>query len=503
VSKRSATIAYWVFALVVASVFAFLTFGYTTQMPIIKDAAQNTRGAYHLVHEGVISFDKQASGTPVPQMRREPLPIVVTGAFLLLHPAFSQTYTIPELLDGRLTEAIKGVNAFWRFLAAIFVFLLCLELFPDRRVAAAMAVICIAVSEFFFFSRPGIVDRMYTELPEVALMLLASWSAVRYVRSKTKTRALLLGAALGLLALTKASFLYIGIGFVFLLLTVEIVERFRTHRGEHFWRMLLSTYALVTVAMLVTIAPWIVRNYVEFRSPQITAGTEGAVLGIRMLVVEQPLLGAIYFFSPAFMKTRIVGPLTGYTQQDLLPGGRLERLAAVKQDKWDILKRRMIEKDYRGPQNEWIKHAALDAAIENPLRYLASIAVFAYKGAWFMDRAGAQPNLLALLCFFGVFFTALFTRDQILLAAFGLPAGLFFFIAIFTHALTRYTSPMTPFVILSMLWLADALVRLAYRRVALFRDLVDRYAGAFQPASGSSESRPTVPTSRAETASRS
>ncbi len=176
--------------------FAAVTFHYTTQNPIQKDAAQNTRAAYHLVHAGVISVDKQASETPAPQMRREPLPIVVTAAFLLLHPAFSQTYTIPELLDGRLTETIKGVNAFWRFLVAIFIFLLCLELFPDRRVAAAMAVICIAVSEFFFFSRPGIVDRMYTELPEVALMLLASWSAVRFVRGKTKTRALWLGVAL-------------------------------------------------------------------------------------------------------------------------------------------------------------------------------------------------------------------------------------------------------------------------------------------------------------------
>ncbi len=77
-------------------------------------------------------------------------------------------------------------------------------------------------------------------------------------------------------------------------------------------------------------------------------------------------------------------------------------------------------------------------SIENPLRYVASIPVFAYKGMWFMHRPGPLLNLLMLLCFFGVFFGALFTRNQVLLAAFGLPAGLFFFISIFTHALTRY-----------------------------------------------------------------
>ena len=147
-SKRSVAIAYWVFALVVAAVFAYLTLGYTTHNPILDDAAQNTRSAYHLVHAGVIGRDQEESETPHPQMRREPLPIVVTAGFLLLHPAFSQPYTMTDLMDGRLTETVKGVNAFWRFLVAIFLFLLCLELFPDRRVAAGMALICLIVSEF-------------------------------------------------------------------------------------------------------------------------------------------------------------------------------------------------------------------------------------------------------------------------------------------------------------------------------------------------------------------
>ena len=121
---------YAIFALAVASVFASLTFAYTSQMPIINDAAQNTRSAYHLVHTGVISDDKTETTAPSPQMRREPLPIFVMAAFLLLHPAFKQPYTIAELTNGPLTETAKGVNAFWRFLAAIFVFLLAASSFP-------------------------------------------------------------------------------------------------------------------------------------------------------------------------------------------------------------------------------------------------------------------------------------------------------------------------------------------------------------------------------------
>ena len=94
-AKGSANIGYWIVALTTASIFACLTFHHTTSNAIQKDAAQNTRAAYHLVLTGVISLDKQASEKPGPAMRREPLPIVATAGFLLVHPAFAQSYTIP------------------------------------------------------------------------------------------------------------------------------------------------------------------------------------------------------------------------------------------------------------------------------------------------------------------------------------------------------------------------------------------------------------------------
>ena len=504
-SNRRNDVFYAVFALAVASVFACLTFIYTTAMPILKDAAQNTRGAYHLVHAGAFSSDTEASEAPGPQMRREPLPIVVTSAFLLLHPAFDQTYTIPELLDGRLTETVKGVNAFWRFLAAIFLFLLCLELFPDRRVAAGMAVICLAVSELFFFARSGIVDRMYTELPEVALMLLASWSAVRFVRDKTRARALWLGVALGLLALCKAAFLYIGLGFIVLLLVTDRPQRFQPAPGKPAWRNFLLTYALIVLAMVATIAPWIARNAIVFGNPQIASGTDASVLGTRMLLMEQPLLGQVYLYSPYSFRKFLVGPLTGYTEDDLKPGGRLEQTATTKDNRTAIFAEQIDKEGYRGSTSDWLKTKVFEYVADNPMRYVASIPVFAYKGMWFMTAAGPAFNFVALLCFFGVFFAALFVRNQILLASFGLAAGLFFFIAIFTHALVRYTSPIAPFVILSLLWLLVAFTREAYRRFPRVRALADRLTGAFQrpsAASSSSQRRPTTPTSSAETASR-
>ncbi len=497
---------YALFAVVVASIFAFRTFAYTTEMPIIKDAKQNVTAAYYLAHVGVIGGKRTESDDAAPQMYREPLPIVVTAAFLLLHPAFQQPYTVTELTNGSLAKTVKGVNALWRFLAAIFIFLLCTELFPDRRIAAAVALICLIVSEPLFFAISEIVDRMYTELPEVALMLLAAWCAVRFVRGKTKLRAIWLGVALGGLALTKTAFLYIGLCFIVLLLVTDRPKHFQTSPEKRAWSNLLPAYAVIALAMLATVAPWIARNYVAFGNPQIASGTEGQVLGIRMLLTEQPLLGQIYFYSPSDgLRKLLVGPLTGYTAEDLGPGGRLEQLAGMKQNKWDIVSQRIKAQDYQGTRNAWLKRSALDAAIQNPLRYIASIGVFAYKGMWFMTPAGALFNLAAFLCFFGVFFGALFTGRQYLVAAFGLPAGLFFFISTFTHALTRYNACMTPFVIISVLWLLIALFRRAYQQSPRFQKFADRWTRAVQApseAKSASQRRPTEPTSSAETASR-
>ena len=451
--------------------------------------------------------DKQASEKPVPAMRREPLPIVATAGFLLVHPAFAQSYTIPDLLDGRLTQTVKGVNAFWRFLVVIFLFLLCRELFPDWRVAIVMALLCLIASELFFLSRPGIVDRMYTELPEVALMLLASWSAVRFVHGKTKARALWLGVALGLLALCKAAFLYIGFGFILLLFVTDRAEHFRATPGKSAWRLFVLTYAVIALAMFATIAPWVARNAIIFGKPQIAAGTDVTVLGTRMLLTEHTLLGQLYLYSPYALKQRVFGPLTGYSEDDLKPGGRLaadqrrrKRTGARPSTSASKLK------DIKATGQKWVKGKAFNYVVEHPLRYVASIPVFAYKGMWFMTRAGTLLNLLSP----ALFLWRLFRRPVHPQpgSARGVRTGRR---VVFLHFdLHSRFDALQP---------ADDALRhsfrpLAYRRtgarglspIPSFSAISSTDAcGLIQPASeanSSSQRRPTAPTSSAETASR-
>ena len=76
-------------------------------------------------------------------------------------------------------------------------------------------------------------------------------------------------------------------------------------------------------------------------------------------------------------------------------------------------------------------------------------------------------NAVAVLCFLGLFLGAVVVGNQVLAAAFGLGAGLFLFTAMFTHALVRFNAPITPLVIISLLWLLTVGSRWAFgRRVA-------------------------------------
>ena len=469
--RSSKLVDFWyvLFGFSAAWLFAFLTLSYTTDAPIKSDAAWNARAAYHLVHTGVMGADE---ANPRPQLHREPIPILVIAALLLVHPDFDKPYTVAELTSGPLAKTAKDVNAFWRFLAALFIFLLCKELFSDRLLAAALALICLAASEVLFFAVPQNVDRLFTEIPAAALVLMASWSAVRFVRTKSIARAAWLGISLGALALTKAAFLYIGIGFITLLVALEGLKFFRADTPRESLRDVSAAYAILVLTMLAISATWIVRNYVEFGKPQMSDRAD-AILGYRLLMAEQPLLGQIYAYSPTVLR-RVIEPWTGYAPEDLRTGGRLEGLAYAQG--WPEVKKRLKDKGFEGEENEWLRRAALNLAIQHPIRGIASIGVFAYKGMGFMSDPNIAAfigvdrmilialNAVAVLCFLGLFLGAVVVGNQVLAAAFGLGAGLFLFTAMFTHALVRFNAPITPLVIISLLWLLTAGSRWAFGR---------------------------------------
>ncbi|MGA7458236.1 MAG: hypothetical protein WBW51_13085, partial [Methyloceanibacter sp.] len=74
-----------------------------------------------------------------------------------------------------MTSTVKLANVFWEFLAALFIFLLCLELFQRPLVAGLGGLFTLAISDMTFLSTSQVIDTLLNELPGAALMLIASW----------------------------------------------------------------------------------------------------------------------------------------------------------------------------------------------------------------------------------------------------------------------------------------------------------------------------------------
>ncbi len=132
-------------------------------------------------------------------------------------------------------------------------------------------------------------------------LLLSTWLGIRFTRDRSVRNAVLLGVGLGLLSLVKAAFLYIGIGYIGLLFLVQTPIAGVTGR---FARPNVRRYGLVLVALLATIAPWIVRNAYKFYEPVITS-RGGDVLAFRALLTEQPLDVWLFEFSPENVRPAI------------------------------------------------------------------------------------------------------------------------------------------------------------------------------------------------------
>ena len=111
-----------------------------------------------------------------------------------------------------------------------------------------MALITVVVSDLTFMSIGPFVDRLYTELPAAAILVATSWCAVRFAHDENKSRAVALGVAMGMLALTKAAFFYIGIVFILLLF---IPERLKLSRqtDDQTLRQLRVTYGVLIAAL--------------------------------------------------------------------------------------------------------------------------------------------------------------------------------------------------------------------------------------------------------------
>jgi hypothetical protein len=447
-------------ACLVSLIVGSLSVGYITDRPLISDDHQNARIAYHLAHTGVWGYDEVETPTPKPQIRREPLPILVIASFMIFDPAFKSPFTIKDVTSGPQVVEIKKVNILWNVLASLAIFLLVGELFRSAVTAAVVSVATIALT--FYTIMVSYTDRMMTEVPAILFMLLASWFAVRFVHDRSRRNAILFGIALGLLTLVKAAFLYIGVCFVLLLFLVQPSIAADEGKGRFAWPNLLR-YGIIIVALLATLTPWIARNVSTFGMPVVT-GRGGDVLAFRALQTEQSLSDLFYYFSHPHLKPAVAKIIGNAPSHEAIHNSYIQ----LKKNRWKIFQERMeaagvrFSGKYRA--EPWLTRDAVSYYLNNPDRYVLSCLLFAYRGMWFLDGAtlaGGHAHVetavifingIGVVVLIATVLWAVLRRDALLVAAFGLAAGSFLFYSLLTHNIPRYSDPIAPFLFICLFW---------------------------------------------------
>ncbi|HKY03076.1 MAG TPA: glycosyltransferase family 39 protein [Burkholderiales bacterium] len=439
------------FTYLVALIVGAIWIGAPSDALIEKDAEQNLAMAYNFTHYGVMSLDTDRAPENLrPSRYREPLPVLLLSGYLLALDPVLDGDSFDELLRGTNARWLKYSNILWGALLVATIFLTARTLrLPPWFAALALLLAHIPLAEHY--------GTLYSEIAGAALIALASYVALLAVRDRRLTLFFLAGLSFGALMLTKASYFYVAIVLVLLYLGYALYGRDTAKRGFA-WQ---ST-ALLILGIAVVVAPWMIRNQMQFGSPSI-ADRGGLVLITRAVKNEmtaEEYVGTFYAYAPRWLQWPI-GALTGFKSEDVRAGGRLERLkrGANSADELageegrvdDAISYYWRAKAMRAPKlaaHEAAGHpnplAAADAelkqdAIEmikaNPGDHLKLTLPFIWRGAPFM-----LPFLLVILVY-------AWRRRDAPLAAYVVPSlGLIGFYAALSHFIPRYAEPNAPVV---------------------------------------------------------
>lgn len=281
-----------------------------------KDAAQNVRMAVNLEHLGVVSNNRESPYRP--SMYREPSPILVGAVGVAFTDRMLGPAAFGAYLDGERARFIKLQNVSWILLLWLSVFAATHALAKSFYLAMGTGIV--AVVPFLSGTKVEGVNNLYTELPGAALLCAAAFALAVAVADGKPWKFALAGASFGCLVLTKASFLYVC-ACLFLLLAAVSLRR-RDERPKH-----LLQLVLLVATFLAIVLPWIGRNAHTFGEAQISE-RGGLAIYTRALMNEMSpteYRGTFYVWARPKIQP-FLGSMLGFTEADLRPGGRLQRL---------------------------------------------------------------------------------------------------------------------------------------------------------------------------------
>lgn len=467
-----------VLAAIIATLCVYWTLN-VTGAPIVSDASANLKMGLNLAHHGTMSL---SSETPLqPSMYREPLPIFVIAAGILIVDALvGRADSLEDYFSGDRARYLKYSNVLWMLLLVAGVY--CAVRFLTG--STTLAVVGMVLMNLKVPATPTSVaalgiDELMSDLAAAAIMVWASLLLVRALRDSRRLHFAITGAVFGLLALVKAAFLYVVAGVVVGTLVLSALNRWQTSDK---WRVAAAQTLILTACFAVVVLPWMLRNYAQLGVFGI-AERGGVVLLMRaekdrMNAVEYR--GAFYVWAPPKLQS-FFGSIFGFSREDLQRHGRLERLnreintpffahemeaemAGRPDDAVTFYhkaraQRVQLLREYAAmstpPErtvDEVLQERAMNMILDRPGKHLATTVPFLWRGAFTVF-----PILMIALLYSAY-------RRRVTIAAFVLPAfGLVMFCALLTHFPARYSVPTVGVaisVLLAMLKLgSDAIMK--------------------------------------------
>ncbi len=456
-------------------------FGTATGFPIERDAYENLTAAYNLAHHGVMSIqDDNSLGQLRPSEYREPLPIIALAGYIAALDSYFGDKPLAQLQTGNDARVLKYSNIPWAVLLTLVVFGSIVRYTGSYTLAAPGTI---AVHLYLAYQ----YDFLYSEIAAAALLALASYLFAEALRHRRPLAVFAAGLCFGALALTKAATLYVC---VVLFAAVAVVGIWRVIRARD--AFLLRSSLLLTFGVVLFVGPWMARNYVHFDALSMNS-RGGQVLLTRAVknnMTAEEYRGAWFAYAPRPLRW-ISGKLAGFDKSDLEAGGRLQRLMRFVSERdrpaiaagrpgeavsyyarvsamYTELAKARAAGDVVGSLDvdQRLKQRALDMIIADPLKHVAAVPLFLWRGA---------PYTFAILLACALY--ACGRRAWWLLAYIAPAMGLVMFYAVLTHFIPRYAEPMVPIAAVCCAILVHAAIqraRLLVRRGAVGRDSASR-----------------------------
>ncbi len=447
-----------------------------------SDGRQNLRLSYHLWTEGTFSEDGSQ-----PSYMREPLAIAATAAHMAFLTDIPASAGIDQLMENAdYAGQILRVNLFYLIGLLPTIWWLA-WLLTRSHLVATLAI----VGSWWFFARISHnTGNLLTEGPAALFLVLAAGAMVWLVQTKRLRAAVLAGLMLGALALTKAAALYVAlVAIPLLVLSLILFGRLPRRRA-------LVLFAVTALAFALTVAPWMTRNYLQFGEFAI-AQRGGEVLYTRAVkdgMSAEEYRGAFYAYAPPVLRREVFEDVLGFHAEDLQPGGRYERLRRSPPGEPEIVKtgdvegavsyfgkakamRIRLEKQMaaaglpEGEADRVLREKASDMITGAPAKHLATTIPFAWRGLWsfpIRSLAAAVANLLGFAALLALPFLALWRKRPDWFAFSLMGVGMFWFYALLTHFIPRYSEPLIPLAVLAVLVVGQALVQRVGARIALW-----------------------------------